>query len=95
MRQTSENFSHTKFHYRPSWGIRVVPLGRTEVKKPVIAICNLARAPTKCIIECVELSVNLINSICLKMVYYVYEKCLKWNIPKTLCYSKLSDLQRI
>jgi hypothetical protein len=46
-RQIFEKFSYIKFHENPSNGSRVVPCGRTDMTKLIVAFCNFADAPKK------------------------------------------------
>jgi len=42
-----ENSSHIKFNENPSSGSRVVPCGRTDITKLMVAFRNSANAPKK------------------------------------------------
>ena len=42
-----ENSSHIKFNENPSSGSRVIPCGRTDMTKPIVAFRNFANAPKK------------------------------------------------
>jgi hypothetical protein len=44
-RQIFENFTNIKFHGNPTSGSRVVPCGRTDMTKLIVAFRNFANAP--------------------------------------------------
>jgi len=44
-RKIFEKFSNIKFHENPSSGSWVVPSGRTDMTKLIVAFCNFANAP--------------------------------------------------
>jgi len=44
-RHIFEKYSNIKFHENPSSGSRVVPCGRTDMTKLIIALRNIANAP--------------------------------------------------
>ena len=46
-RQIFEKVSNIKFHQNPSSGSRVVPCGRTDMTKLIVAFRNFANAPKK------------------------------------------------
>ena len=43
--QIFEKLSNNEFHEDPFSGSRVVPCGRTDVTKLIVAFCNFAKAP--------------------------------------------------
>jgi len=45
--QIFEKYSSIKFHENPSSGSRVVPCGRTDMTKLIVAFSNFANAPKK------------------------------------------------